>query len=1124
MLITALMIFVSCNDERMPVEGKGNYGAITATLEQGSSKSRLVVQSDNSLEWSVGDVIKVFMSNGDTYDYKNTGEDTFVPVNSDQVIPDEISDEDVVGVLYEGSSSVNGSITNNKLETAFAQNVSVTSEDENDIHLPMWGTWNNGHISFKHLAGILRVKLANLPEGYDMLSLVASNPIAGTATVEDITEGTPVLDMDEDAEKLVSVKFTPTTSTSKDKTLYFPLPVGTYHSIEVVVSKSDETLAEGEFKDPLTLANWKNKTVERATIYTGSVAYTEVSSINDLNDVLSTNVSEDNKNAHVVVEEITANAGAVEVPEVINSNVTLDFSAVAKGVSTLEIKSNEGNDNGEVGKSEASIQNIVVNVGNDKNDTSVGLTLETPKATVQLEAGKFSTITATTAINTLIINGGVKIERLVIKGGNVLIEVGVEIDEIVNECNGLIDYIVRTESGLKTAFEYGGKYQLYEDIKITNKDGMKVGAGKSVVLDLNYKTITAEGDAFVVESDSKLVLNGNGYVKAGNTVGNWVAVWANGGEVIINDGKYSVGLDTDDSNSCIYAKNGGKVTINGGEFTHEIPASGNNYGMPLQVNNNTDGLITVNGGVFVLDDDRYYEAQDEKAGKIIINGDQVKDKDHKKIIVTSAYGSSIIIKNQELSDALYKLYGDVYYITIQPTGYAKMRESEVLAITELDFDAYEYQYKGSIKTLTGIENFVNLEILNCRNSAMTSCDLSKNVKLREFAVQGTQNLKSLDFSNNPNIMALYLNGNNGLESLNLDGCTQLGNLQLFGSALTSLNIPNKDAMFNLLFGGSLRLNPADFPNLTGLGCEYMELTDLEKFIPDKIKNRLGSLFCEGNKLTNLDLSKYPNLQFLYCSGNEITTLDLSKTPNMVGLACSGNKIETLDISSCSGLNSLTCGWQDNTNLTLQLTLNQKAILVDNSAYFIPEQENVALEIVVKNESDLKKAVEAGYNVKFGASFAISSAVVVANTLTVDLNGKTLTSAGDGFEVTAGTLTIEGDGIVKAGTVGDTWVAVWANGGNAVIDDGTFSVVEGKDGSTNDCIYAKGGQITINGGTFSNVGTYVANMGGVVINANNTVANSKVVINGGTFNPASGCVTWEQADVVAGRIELKLNNN
>ena len=452
-----------------------------------------------------------------------------------------------------------------------------------------------------------------------------------------------------------------------------------------------------------------------------------------------------------------------------------------------------------------------------------------------------------------------------------------------------------------------------------------------------------------------------------------------------------------------------------------------------------------------------------------------------------------------------------------------MRESEVLSITSLNFDPYEYEYQGRITTLDGIEHFVNLQYLDCRNYGLTSCDVSQNTALIQFAVQGTQNLTSLDFSNNPNIQALYLNGNNVLTSINLTGCNQLSNLQLFGSALTSLDIPNKAAMTNLLFGGSLKLDPKDYPNLTGLGCENLELTDLNTFIPDNIKSQLHTLFCGDNELESLDLSKFSNLATLWCGNNNIEELDLSHVPNLYSFQCYGNKIKVLDISNNEGLNDLMCSWQQlDENMILQLTPNQKTILVDNNAYFNPSEENVTLEIVVVNESELKSAVEAGYNVKLGAGFAISSAVVVDKTLTIDMNGKTLTFAGDGFEVTAGTLTIKGNGTMNAGTKGDSWVAVWANGGNAVIENGTFSVVEGKDDSTNDCIYAKGGTITINGGTFSNNGTYYPSMGGVVINANNTVANSKVVINGGTFNPATGCVVYEQADIDAGRIVL--NNN
>ena len=189
-----------------------------------------------------------------------------------------------------------------------------------------------------------------------------------------------------------------------------------------------------------------------------------------------------------------------------------------------------------------------------------------------------------------------------------------------------------------------------------------------------------------------------------------------------------------------------------------------------------------------------------------------------------------------------------------------------------------------------------------------------------------------------------------------------------------------------------------------------------------------------------------------------------------------------------------------------------------------ETGRIELNNPAMNEEELRIAVSAGKDVKLGANMTVSSAIVVTKDLTVDLNGKTLTSAGDGFEVTAGTLTLKGNGTVNAGTEGGNWVAVWANGGNVVIEDGTYNVVVGEEGSTNDCIYAKGSQITINGGTFSNAGTYVAGKGGVVINANNgdngVELTGHIIINGGTFKPAKGCVPYEQKDVDTGRVVVK----
>ncbi|MBQ4509815.1 MAG: hypothetical protein II984_03745, partial [Clostridia bacterium] len=117
-------------------------------------------------------------------------------------------------------------------------------------------------------------------------------------------------------------------------------------------------------------------------------------------------------------------------------------------------------------------------------------------------------------------------------------------------------------------------------------------------IDKNGITIESAGDVFVVTSGT-LTIDGNITVKAGTAnAGSWCALWANGGNVIINNGTYSVGIDTSTTdtthqNDLIYTKNGGTVVINGGTF------DGRNGIWALNRHDSTGGAITVKGGTFL---------------------------------------------------------------------------------------------------------------------------------------------------------------------------------------------------------------------------------------------------------------------------------------------------------------------------------------------------------------------------------------------------------------------------------------------------------------------------------------------------------------------------------------------
>ena len=69
---------------------------------------------------------------------------------------------------------------------------------------------------------------------------------------------------------------------------------------------------------------------------------------------------------------------------------------------------------------------------------------------------------------------------------------------------------------------------------------------------------------------------------------------------------------------------------------------------------------------------------------------------------------------------------------------------------------------------------------------------------------------------------------------------------------------------------------------------------------------LTGLYCSGNQLTSLDLSKNTALTDLECYGNQLTSLDLSKNTALTYLECFDNQLTSLDLSKNTALTDLTC--------------------------------------------------------------------------------------------------------------------------------------------------------------------------------------------------------------------------
>ena len=111
--------------------------------------------------------------------------------------------------------------------------------------------------------------------------------------------------------------------------------------------------------------------------------------------------------------------------------------------------------------------------------------------------------------------------------------------------------------------------------------------------------------------------------------------------------------------------------------------------------------------------------------------------------------------------------------------------------------------------------------------------------------------------------------------------------------------------------------------------DIANLKGIEYFTP------LKWLYCDGNQLSNLDISKNTALQTLSCSKNQLTSLDVSKNPALEELRCYNNKLTNLDVSKNPSLQTLKCNENQLTKLdvskntalqTLYCSLNQLSTL------------------------------------------------------------------------------------------------------------------------------------------------------------------------------------------------------
>ncbi|CAM1345258.1 hypothetical protein [Tenacibaculum amylolyticum] len=176
------------------------------------------------------------------------------------------------------------------------------------------------------------------------------------------------------------------------------------------------------------------------------------------------------------------------------------------------------------------------------------------------------------------------------------------------------------------------------------------------------------------------------------------------------------------------------------------------------------------------------------------------------------------------------------------SGDGQVPTALIEVVTSLDVS------NGSISDVTGIQDFLALEYLNCRVNPLESIDLSNNAQLKTF-ISDSSRLDEIDVTNNPLLEVLDVSANDDIAVLNL----------------------------------------SNNPLLRELTCNFNSIATLDL----STNTVLEVLIAYNNNLTSLDLTSNTALVQLDARNNSLTSLDIKNGNN--------TNMTTFDVRSNSGL-------------------------------------------------------------------------------------------------------------------------------------------------------------------------------------------------------------------------------
>ena len=402
-MVMVVLVMTNCNqDEYQDEILQQGFSEFTADVE-GQSQSRSTMTDGGKFSWVTGDQISVW--NGSSFV-------TFTCSNGNTFSGNE-TNPSKYAVYPAGNHTISGNNVTVNLPSSYGNGNTDYVKNTNAIMLASVQQ-GNSNLTFKHLGGLMRFNIKNVPAG--------ANKFVFTASDKRITGAFPVEDDIITAEynngnNTVTINFK-ALSSSKDITFYIPLPTGTYNGFKIEIKGNNTTL---------DYTSTARNTINRRSLL---LMPTFVCNNGNLNKQESASVDFSN-NSNTTTTITTESVEVKTATATGNSSVKLSYNPSSQPTLNLT----DDNKDGATQESKAT-----VNVEVPANSTVTALTVNAPTLTVELSAdnsGKatYETVTAKTAANTLKINQGITINRLILNGGHIVIESGAKVDRI-EKANG----------------------------------------------------------------------------------------------------------------------------------------------------------------------------------------------------------------------------------------------------------------------------------------------------------------------------------------------------------------------------------------------------------------------------------------------------------------------------------------------------------------------------------------------------------------------------------------------------------------------------------------------------------------------------------------------------------------